>query len=170
MSTRRVREAFAVSEALVYRFSSKCVNADSGCVLWSGAIDPSGYGRLKIEGHSMNAHVAAWRIAHGGVAVPVGKLVMHTCENKSCVNPLHLELGTTSENMKFAWRVGTELRKRVPRGRKCHNAVLSVRLVRQIRRLHRPGVYGATRIARRFGLKRDVVDALLRGRTWVHVK
>ena len=51
------------------------------------------------------AHRVAWELVHS-IEVPKGYYILHSCDNPSCVNPSHLELGKQRKNMKDAWTRG----------------------------------------------------------------
>ena len=74
----------------------------SGCHLWSGAMNPTGYGSFGIKvsyGVFKNvlAHRFAYQLAHG--TIPSGLCVDHKCRIRACVNPDHLRLVTRGQNV-----------------------------------------------------------------------
>lgn len=79
------------------RFKDKVKIVDSGCHEWQSTIKRDGYGQFHHDGRAQRAHKVSYELFKG--EVPSGVVIMHTCDNKKCVNPDHLKLGTTRDNI-----------------------------------------------------------------------
>lgn len=87
---------------------------ERGCMEWRGARKGNGYGILYRDGHFVMPHRAMWSIANGR-PVPEGMMVIHSCDNRACVNPDHLSIGDNGANVRDMVAKG----RRVMRGKPC---------------------------------------------------
>lgn len=74
---------------------------ESGCWVWWGARQKFGYGNVKVNKKHWRVHRLAYELLRG--PVPEGLVLHHTCGNKPCCNPDHLEPVTQRENIRRAW-------------------------------------------------------------------
>jgi hypothetical protein len=70
----------------------------SGCWLWIGAVQSSGYGNFGTDGKNYLAHRVSYTERRG--PIPEGMTIDHKCRTRSCVNPDHMEVVPFKENLR----------------------------------------------------------------------
>jgi len=143
------------------RFWQK-VDKSGDCWLWTGYINPSGYGQFQETSTlSERAHRTSWKLANG--PIPPGMFVCHHCDNPPCVNPAHLFIGTGNDNMADKVAKGRQARGESVGG--CSDAVVAA-----VFRLASEGL-GNRRIAKALGMSKNGVAGIRtkRRRAWQFV-
>lgn len=85
-----------ISDADRERFEGKTVKSEGGCWFWTGAKNEQGYGSFWIGGKMVSAHRVA--VAMAGRPVGAHNHVLHLCDTRCCVNPLHLTVAASAKN------------------------------------------------------------------------
>lgn len=133
----------------------------NGCWEWTKYKNSKGYGSLTFRKRAIRAHRLAWELTNG--PIPEGVMVLHKCDNPSCINPDHLFLGTNDDNMKDCASKG-RIRNNSYRGEKSNLVKLTAEKVLEIKRLK--GVKSQYEIARQFGVTQGCIGRIHRGLNW----
>ncbi len=159
------------TRGLQKRFESKFVRGrPDECWNWtaatSGGAFKSGYGVIKVSGKTIRAHRVSWEIHRGPIPSGDGYhgiCVLHRCDNRLCVNPAHLFLGTHTDNMADMAKKGRGTGVSLP-GESHPNAKLTGAQVAEIRRLAKE--MPQARIAERFNISKQHTSDIVNGRRW----
>ena len=137
----------------------------NGCVEWSGPVDTRGYGHLSWRGRLTRAHRVAYEFAFGPIPDWDEHRVMvrHSCDNRVCCNPDHLQLGTHADNMADMKTRGR--RKGIGAGADNGRAKLTVEQVMAIR----SDVRGKRVIAKDYGISPAQAQRVRLGKQWSNV-
>ena len=133
------------------RFLAKVKHMETGCHEWQAVEARGGYGKFQNAGKCVTAHRFAYENFVGEIG---GKYVLHKCDNRKCVNPEHLFLGTQAENVADMDAKG----RRVLHPKITHEMADTMRKLRAER-------YSQQHIADQFGVSQALVSRLLRGVT-----
>lgn len=131
---------------------------NSQCWVWQGYVSVRGYGQLTWMYRKHMAHRVSWEIHNG--AIPDGLVVCHRCDNRRCVNPDHLFLGTSADNIADMVTKG-----RQSKGEAHPKTELSEGDVAEIRRLRNLGCT-LTRIASQYNVSKSTIENITTGKTW----
>lgn len=130
----------------------------NACWNYIGAGKGNGYGHATHNGAAIGAHRKSFLIFHGDI--PDGFDVCHKCDNRACVNPKHLFIGTRSQNMADAIAKG-----RTAGGNRKH---LKEDVVQEVRRRIKIG-HPISKIASALDLNRETVRKIKEGVSYVGI-
>jgi len=153
-----------MSKSSISRFNIKVeIREGSDCHWWVGGKNKDGYGNFWGDGKNIGAHRFAYERSFG--LIPEhdshhGWCVCHKCDNRACVNPDHLFLGTNKDNVDDKVSKG-----RQASGPKAGKSKLTEDDVRRIRNLS-----GTARsIAKQFNVFEGTIGRILKRKTWRHI-
>lgn len=138
------------------------------CWEWTGGHTACGYGSMGTVGKKTGrANRIAYELLVG--PIPEGLCVCHHCDNRNCVNPRHLFLGTRADNLHDMFRKGRgggQFEKgRAPTGQPLKRR-WSTAQVSEVKRLLATGMKQAD-VARRLGMSPSFVNSIAVGRARV---
>lgn len=152
-----------VADSVSYFERRSIPEPNTGCWLWLGAAQWSGYGVIRTRQKTARAHRAAYEAATGN-RLPSSIDVCHRCDNPACVNPDHLFAGSRTDNMRDCSNKG---RLRLPTliGEACPAAKLSSADVLAIRTDSR----SQRVLGRLYGVDKGTIAAIRNRTTWRHL-
>lgn len=162
-----MRKSFdlAILNILKHEFFSK-IQKTRSCWLWKSSFSGHGYGmfRKSIDNnlYCIGAHRASW-IIHHQKKIPDKMLVCHECDNKKCVNPNHLFIGSHQNNSD-----DKITKNRGINGEKNGRSKLTDIKVKNILSLHPKESIGE--ISRMFDVDRSTISLIINGKSWQHIK
>lgn len=140
------------------RFWDHVEKTDS-CWNWTASCR-NGYGAFSVNGKQKDAHRVSWEMHFG--EIPNGLFVCHVCDNRKCVNPSHLFLGSLQDNHADMVKKGRGIK-----GTKCHLAKLTDDKVRDIIKMSKDRT--SRSIAKDMGLSESVISSVINRKSWKHV-
>ena len=142
------------------------VNIVTGCVEWTGFTD-RGYGKIMVKTEAgklipRGAHRLAYQEYVG--IIPEDLYVCHHCDNRKCINPEHLFLGTPRDNTQDMMSKG-----RWAHGDRSGSAKLTEKQVIIIRKLSRNGATGKA-LGAEYGVSAATISHITNRKTWNEIK
>ena len=148
------------------RFWAKVNRAgDEDCWEWTASRSSVGYGKIRIDDKMVLAH--RWSYERYRGEIPDGMFVCHHCDNRACVNPNHLFLGTPADNMADRDIKGRQAEQK---GEFNGYAKLSNSDVIAIKARLAAGGETHKAIAADYGMSRQAIGFINTGTTWSHLQ
>lgn len=145
------------------RLQRYVVDQATGCWVWQAGLSSTGYGNVVVgQGRSTSAHRASYEYHVG--PIPAGMFVCHHCDNRACINPAHLFLGTPLDNTADMDAKGRRVVVAL-RGSDHGAAKLTEQSVVAIRSDQR----SAAVVAADYGVSKGCIKRIRRGETWRHL-
>lgn len=133
------------------------------CLIWPLAPQSNGYGHHWMRSGSRGAHRVSYEIFNG--PIPSGLVVCHSCDNRSCVNPEHLWVGTQQQNLNDMKSKNRDMRVGSKNGRSKLNEVH----VKNIKSLLKTNTVSQKELANKYKVSTSVICDIANNNSWRHV-
>lgn len=110
------------------RVLARSVAGHNGCLIWTGAKTPQGYGQINWRGRRIGVHRVAYISFKG--SIPQGLEIDHLCRVRHCLNPFHLEAVTHAENVRRSIRPARPPRSPITHCRNGHEMTFANAYIR----------------------------------------
>lgn len=159
----RMLNLFCESGKCIDRFW-RHVDKSGECWVWTASLGTDGYGQFKFRKSILKAHRLAYRVEVG--PVPAGLCVCHHCDNRKCVRPSHLFIGTRQDNLADMRAKGRQARGAdkpwVIRGEKHYRFRLTPELVKTIKERIRDGNVSHRVLAKELGMSKGSIHRAIK--------
>lgn len=145
-------------------FYSK-IKKTTTCWLWVGNMDSYGYGQYWDGERLVLSHRLMYALSIGELVK--GKMILHRCDVRNCVNPKHLYQGTQKDNMRdmvSRGRMADVSGERNPRSKLTLEDVVEIRKI--VPHINHPVALTHEEIARRYGVSKSTIAQISRGAIW----
>ncbi|WP_439212545.1 HNH endonuclease signature motif containing protein [Duffyella gerundensis] len=142
------------------RLDEHSVQADNGCINWTGNRTAFGYGSIRMNNRTVRTHRLSYELAKG--PIPEGLIIRHKCDNPSCINPDHLEVGTTKDNARDRCERGRSVIVKGEATGSCKLKECQVRDILLSKASH-------AELGRKYGVVPATIHAIRTRRTWRHI-
>lgn len=133
------------------------------CWEWLGAKDKDDYGDFSANLKKNKAHRVSY-VIYNKTFIPKGSLVLHSCDNPSCINPNHLFIGSVQDNSD-----DMKAKKRQAFGERNAKSKLTDEKVYSILYSYYFGGKNTVDLEKEYGVKNVMIGLIVKGRHWNHV-
>lgn len=131
------------------------------CWEYNGFLDKDGYGKFWWNNHQIGAHRFSFIIHNQNININ-GLIVCHKCDNPSCVNPNHLFVGTTKDNLN-----DRDIKNRNVKGEDINTSVVTIKKVEELIQLILNNQINNVKCAATFlGIKTQMMLKIINGHAW----
>lgn len=158
-TTLRNRESVTWEHLL----SKSTLNPKTSCIEWNQSTS-TGYGVLQYKGKVVRTHRISYELNIG--PIPDGLFVCHHCDNRICINPNHLFIGTQLDNIRDMIAKG---RGSPHRGEASGTSIFTESDVLHIRKTYK-GRYGECKqLMKKYGVSKSTILAVMNRTSWRHI-